>query len=50
MHFINDVKEMKMDDKYEVIKNSVLLVVLLLHLLCGCYYVFCLLFVEGMMW
>lgn len=50
MHFINDVKEMKMNDKYEVIKNSILLVVLLLHLLCGCYYIFCLLFVEGMIW
>lgn len=48
IYFVNDIKEMKMNDKRQVIKNSILLAVLLFHLLCGCYYIFCLITVEGM--
>lgn len=48
LHFIKDIQVMDINNKKEVIKNSVLLVILLLHLLCGCYYIFCLLTIEGM--
>lgn len=40
MHFIKDVKEMELTCKKHIIKLSVLLVTLFLHLFCGCYYIF----------
>lgn len=48
IHFVKDVKEMGMDDKKELVKNSVLFVVFLLHLFCGILYLFYLIAVDGM--
>lgn len=47
-YLVKDIKEMKLSDKRTVIKNSVLLVVFMLHLVCGILYLFRLFTIEGM--
>lgn len=47
IHFANDMREMQMSDGMQRVKNGILLVILLLHILCGCYYVFCLITIGG---
>lgn len=38
--FFQDIQHFRMDDKLLTIKNTVLMVVLSIHLLCGCWYVY----------
>ena len=40
IYFVKDIQSMRINDKVQVIKNSVLLTVFLIHLLCGSWYVY----------